>query len=134
MKKSFEMARNFMLAEMWLSTQRKGHKVCNPTEGKKWKRGGYEECDLVIVSGGWSPVLHLLSHKGVKPVWNEKNACFIAGDHSEPITMAGSAAGIWDHEDCVRSGEANGFCTAEMLGKKVIKYSFPNSSGVIPVL
>ena len=98
-------------------------------EGKKWKRGGYEECDLVIVSGGWSPVLHLLSHKGVKPVWNEKNACFIAGDHSEPITMAGSAAGIWDHEDCIRSGEANGFCAAEMLGKKVIKYSFPNSSG-----
>ena len=98
-------------------------------EDEKWKRGGYEECDLVIISGGWSPTLHLLSHRGIRPIWNDKNACFLAGDHGEPVTMAGSALGIWDHKDCVSSGEASGFCAAEILGKKTIEYSFPNLSG-----
>ena len=31
----------------------------------------------VGISGGWTPVMHLISHKGVRPVWNEALSAFI---------------------------------------------------------
>ena len=95
------------------------------SDKKIWKRKGKEKCDLLLVSGGWSPVLHLLSHRGVKPVWNDDNACFLSGDHKEPITMVGSAAGIWDKKKCLESGEAGGLKASTLLGKKTKTYSFP---------
>ena len=27
-------------------------------------------CDLLLVSGGWSPVINLASHRGVTPEWD----------------------------------------------------------------
>ena len=78
---------------------------------------GIESCDLVLVSGGWSPVVHLLSHRGIKLVWDAQNACFLPGDTDAPIHVAGSAAGIWGGEDCENSGRAAGAATAKALGK-----------------
>jgi len=69
-----------------------------------WQSAGRLDCDLALVSGGWSPVVNLLSHRGVKPVWNAERACFLAPASEEPILAAGSAAGIWDHDACVDSG------------------------------
>ncbi|MGI9498699.1 MAG: 2Fe-2S iron-sulfur cluster-binding protein, partial [Geminicoccaceae bacterium] len=69
-----------------------------------WKAGDSETCDLLLISGGWSPVVNLLSHRGVKPAWNAELACFLPGSCDEPVLMAGSAAGVWDTEACERSG------------------------------
>lgn len=76
--------------------------------GAGWTDAGHEDCDLLLVSGGWSPVVNLSSHRGAKPVWNADLACFLAGPTEEPIHMAGSAAGIWNRSDCVASGVAAG--------------------------
>ncbi len=35
--------------------------------------------DIVAVSGGWSPSVHLTSHLGVKPVWRERHRRLRAG-------------------------------------------------------
>ena len=43
-------------------------------------------CDQVLVSGGWSPIVNLVSHRGIKPVWNEENLCFVPGEIKENIT------------------------------------------------
>jgi NADPH-dependent 2,4-dienoyl-CoA reductase/sulfur reductase-like enzyme len=37
------------------------------------------ECDALGMSGGWSPAVHLTSHGGVKPVYNQKIAAFVPG-------------------------------------------------------
>ncbi|WP_305984506.1 sarcosine oxidase subunit alpha family protein [Roseibium sp. MMSF_3544] len=74
--------------------------------GDSWKPAGKEPCDLLLVSGGWSPVVNLSSHRGAKPFWNESLACFLPGETSEPIFHAGSAAGVWRREDCLASGAA----------------------------
>ncbi len=63
-------------------------------------------CDQVLMSGGWSPAVHLLSHRGVKPKWDSENQCFIPGEVKENITMIGSARGIWGKDDCIASGIA----------------------------
>ncbi|HJR22690.1 MAG TPA: 2Fe-2S iron-sulfur cluster-binding protein, partial [Dongiaceae bacterium] len=63
-------------------------------------------CDAVGMSGGWSPTQHLLSQRGVKPVWNDTLAAFLPGEAREPIRCAGAAAGLWRADDCARSGRA----------------------------
>ncbi len=65
-------------------------------------------CDLLAVSGGWTPVVHLTSHRGPKPVWNDTIHGFLAGSTTEPIRTCGAAAGIYAHDDCVASGQAAG--------------------------
>jgi len=71
-----------------------------------WSGAGTEVCDLLLVSGGWSPVVNLLSHRGVKPTWDAENCCFVPAETNEPIQMAGSALGIWGTSDCEDSGRA----------------------------
>jgi sarcosine oxidase subunit alpha len=36
-------------------------------------------CDLVAMSGGFSPVLHLFAQSGGKACWNDEKACFLPG-------------------------------------------------------
>ncbi len=58
-------------------------------------------CDLVATSGGWSPALHLWSHPGARPVWDEAEAMFrpdperapIGADGAPLATCVGAAAG-----------------------------------------
>jgi len=54
------------------------------------------DCDLAAISGGWSPVVNLTSHRGVKPVWNEDLDCFLPGETSEPIKVCGGAEAARD--------------------------------------
>jgi len=70
------------------------------------ERQDFLECDLLAVSGGWTPVVHLTSHRGPKPVWNEAIHAFLAGPTREAIRTCGAAAGVWDHDACIASGAA----------------------------
>ena len=98
-------------------------------DGAKWRAAGSMSCDLVLVSAGWSPVVNLLSHRGVQPVWDAANACFLPDSSDEPITMAGSAAGVWHTSDCVLSGTAAGIRAAHALGKSVTQTRAPAAGG-----
>jgi sarcosine oxidase subunit alpha len=53
-------------------------------------------CDLLAVSGGWSPVVHLSSQSGAKAVWNEEAAMFIPGKAVQSQASIGSANGTLD--------------------------------------
>jgi sarcosine oxidase subunit alpha len=93
--------------------------------------GGIEtiRCDTLGMSGGWSPTQHLLSQRGVKPVWNDTLAAFLPGEAREPIRCAGAAAGIWRAEDCARSGRAAGAEAARALGSSAPAEEFPAPGG-----
>ena len=86
-------------------------------------------CDQVLMSGGWSPAVHLLSHRGVRPKWNVENLCFLPVDTNENITMIGSARGIWNKEDCIKSGIAGSLAAMNQLGLSKKDYSFPKEGG-----
>ena len=45
------------------------------------------------------------------------------------ITVAGSASGIWDKNNCIASGVAAGTKAAGNLGIKTKNYSFPSAGG-----
>ncbi len=87
------------------------------------------QCDQVLMSGGWSPAVHLLSHRGVRPKWNVENLCFLPVDTNENITMIGSARGIWNKEDCIKSGIAGSLAAMNQLGLSKKDYSFPKEGG-----
>ncbi len=98
-------------------------------DGDSWRAAETLDCDGVLVSGGWSPVVNLLSHRGVKPVWDGALACFLPAPCDEPLQMAGSAAGIWQTEACETSGRAAGAQAAIALGKSVTTIQAPDIGG-----
>ena len=98
-------------------------------DGAGWRAQGSIECDLVLVSGGWSPVVNLLSHRGARPVWNADLACFVPPDTDEPIEMAGSAAAIWGDDACEESGRAAAATAANALGREMATVSMPAPGG-----
>ncbi len=72
-------------------------------------------CDLVCMSGGWSPTLHLTSHGGARPVWNERIAAFVPGALPKGMAAAGAADGRLGLADALQGGaraglEAAGDC------------------------
>ncbi len=77
-------------------------------DGSGWTAGGNEPCDLLLVSGGWSPVVNLQSHRGAKPVWDEGLACFLPGELEQNVVLAGSATGVWNTDECEAAGTAAG--------------------------
>ena len=97
--------------------------------GTGWQSAGSENCDLVLVSGGWSPVVNLASHLSTKPVWDQDNCCFLPGETAAHIHMAGSAAGIWQTRDCETSGRVAGAAAAKALGKTAPDISKPEVGG-----
>ena len=94
-----------------------------------WSAQGSDACDLVLVSGGWSPVVNLMSHRGVKPLWNDEQACFVAPHMEEPITMAGSVEAVWNTDDCIASGYSAGAKAAKALGASTRQKSAPKAGG-----
>ena len=86
-------------------------------------------CDQVLISGGWSPAIHLLSHRGVRASWNAENLCFLPGDTTENITMIGSARGIWNKDDCIKSGIAGTLDAMNRMGLSKTNYFFPKEGG-----
>ncbi len=55
--------------------------------------------DLIAVSGGWTPVVHLATFIGIKPTWDAKLAAFVV-KHSDSLTStAGMLAGDFGGDD-----------------------------------
>lgn len=61
-------------------------------------------CDLLLVSGGWNPAVHLFSQTGGKLRYDATTGAFLPGEDREAITVAGGAAGLVDLGDCLREG------------------------------
>ncbi|MEM7281876.1 MAG: sarcosine oxidase subunit alpha family protein [Pseudomonadota bacterium] len=59
------------------------------------------ECNLIAVSGGFSPAVHLHSQSGGKNKWDEVNECFVPGDNPQGAVSVGSGNGTWLLRDCL---------------------------------
>ena len=66
------------------------------------------DCDLVCVSGGWSPVVHLYSQAGGKLRYDESRAAFVPATEIEKLSVAGAAAGLDGLAEIMESGHAAG--------------------------
>ncbi|MBV0912810.1 sarcosine oxidase subunit alpha family protein [Anianabacter salinae] len=86
------------------------------------------EADCLAVSGGWNPALHLTSHMGARPVWNEAIAAFVPLPGAVPgLEAAGAAAGVMDTAGCLADGLRAGKAALKALGRRTKAVSLPEA-------
>ncbi|MCA3447440.1 MAG: sarcosine oxidase subunit alpha family protein [Rhodobacter sp.] len=65
------------------------------------------ETDLLGLSGGWNPSLHLTCHLNGRPLWSPEIAAFVPAPGAVPgLIAAGSAAGVFSTARCLADGAA----------------------------
>lgn len=57
------------------------------------------DADLLAVSGGWTPIVDLATHVGIKPKWSEKHAAFLVNHSSDKLQTVGMLAGDFGGDD-----------------------------------
>jgi sarcosine oxidase subunit alpha len=65
-------------------------------------------CDLLAISNGWNPTLHLTSHQNTRPVWDEAIHAFVPGALPDGLSVAGSAAGRFSLAQALADGARQG--------------------------
>ena len=55
--------------------------------------------DLLAVSGGWTPIVDLATHIGIKPQWSEQHAAFLVRHATDRLRTAGMLAGDFGGDD-----------------------------------
>ncbi|QSN63324.1 sarcosine oxidase subunit alpha family protein [Caballeronia sp. M1242] len=78
-------------------------------------------CDLVAMSGGWSPVLHLFAQSGGKAHWHDEKACFVPGKAMQAETSVGACAGDFTLARGIRFGLEAGAEAARAAGHIVAR-------------
>ncbi len=74
------------------------------------------ECDVVGMAGGWSPVVHLSSHGGIKPKYDETVAGFVPGGFPSTHFGAGAMMGSFGLSAAVAEGSNAGASAASAAG------------------
>lgn len=96
------------------------------------------ECDLICISGGWSPTLHLTSHGGIKPRFRDDISAFVPGGYAPGQFGAGSLTGCFSLAGAIREGietarSAVSHCGYEPPSDKVVALSgIPCQSSELP--
>jgi methylglutamate dehydrogenase subunit C len=63
------------------------------------------ECDVLGMSGGWSPAVHLTSHGGIKPRYDAEIAAFVPGGFAPTHFGAGAINGTFGLRAAFAEGE-----------------------------
>ena len=75
------------------------------------------DVDLVAMSGGWTPSVHLTSHRGIKPVYQAELGSFVPGGFDRGHFGAGSMVGMQTLQDAIHSGWQAAAGAASACGK-----------------
>ncbi len=83
------------------------------------------ECDILGMSGGWSPVVHLSSHGGIKPKYDETIAAFVPGGFASSHFGAGAMMGTFGLAAAVAEGSNAGAKAASVAGFGKTRPAYP---------
>jgi len=76
------------------------------------------DCDAVGMSGGWSPVVHLTCHTGIRPRYEEAIAAIVPGGFAPGHFGAGAVMGTFGLASAVALGSAAGQGAASHAGAR----------------
>jgi sarcosine oxidase, subunit alpha len=74
---------------------------------------GRVPCDCVLMSGGWTPSVHLFSQSRGKLRFDAAAGAFLPGVSAQTEISAGACAGVWGLGEALASGSAAGRAAAE---------------------
>ena len=83
-------------------------------------------CDLIAISGGWTPVVHIWSQRSQKPIFDNKSASFVPSDTGlTTMKCAGSAMACGSLDKAISQGKQAGEAAAIDAGFKVKQTKIP---------
>lgn len=85
--------------------------VMGPDGHKLWL-----DCDMIAMSGGWNPSVHLTTHLGTKPVWDAALSAFLPGKLPPGMRVAGAVTGERKLSACLSQGAEAGLAAANDCG------------------
>ena len=99
-------------------------KVCalspyNIATGETGTQHNLVPVDLIAMSGGWTPSVHLTSHRGIKPVYQSDLSSFVPGGFNRAQFGAGSMVGTQTIAAAIDSGWQAAQQAAQVCGKRV---------------
>lgn len=74
------------------------------------------DCDLLCVSGGWSPAVHLHAQSGGRCVYDASIGAFVPGEAKQAAHSAGAARGVFALPACLADGAEAGRQAAAACG------------------
>ncbi len=74
------------------------------------------DCDLLCVSGGWTPTVHLFSQARGRLDWRADIAAFVPGESSPALRSAGACRGSFALRACLEEGRRAGSEAAASAG------------------
>ena len=74
------------------------------------------DCDLLCVSGGWNPAVHLHAQSRGRPVYDAQIGAFVPGVSVQAERSAGAARAVFHLSGCLAEGAAAGAAAAEAAG------------------
>ncbi|MFX1670975.1 sarcosine oxidase subunit alpha family protein [Paraburkholderia sp. A2WS-5] len=87
-------------------------------------------CDLVAMSGGFSPVLHLFAQSGGKAHWNDTKACFTPGKRMQQEVSVGAAVGEFSLARGLTQAVDAGIDATKSLGFAVTRLQVPKAAEI----
>ena len=63
-------------------------------------------CDVLGMSGGWNPLVHLTAHGGIRPKYDTSIAAFVPGGFAPTHFAAGACMGKFTTAEAISTGEA----------------------------
>ncbi len=84
------------------------------------------ECDLLGVSGGYSPTVHLHAQSGGRPRFDARKGCFVPDASVQNERSVGACKGTWSTEACIAEGFSAGAAATAHAG-------FANPFGDCPI-
>ena len=91
------------------------------------------DCDLLAVSGGWSPVVHLHSQAQGRLVYDETLACFRPGETRAAQDSVGACNGTFALRDALAEAAVAGRAAAEACGFEAVPMDDP-PAGDLPAM
>jgi sarcosine oxidase subunit alpha len=76
--------------------------------GRDVTPAGTVRCDLVLMSGGYTPCIHLFSQSRGKLAWNEELQAFLPAAAAERVRCVGACHGVYGLSEAIADGAAAG--------------------------
>ena len=105
------------------------------------RRGATIPCDTVLMSGGFTPTVHLFSQSRGKLAWNAEQQVFVPGTSAESERSAGACRGVDGLLAALTDGAAAGAAAAQAAGRRATATNYSveardaghsGSSGALP--
>jgi sarcosine oxidase subunit alpha len=87
-------------------------------------------CDALLMSGGWTPSLHLFSHTTGKLEWREDGQMFLPARHVEASRCAGAGNGSFGLTKALAEGAQAGAAAAQSAGFKASPQAYHVSGDI----